>query len=554
MSDAVKRQSVGEQQSRWAEAYEAARKRDALYKTLSEIPVEPLYSPIDRSGADYTQDTGMPGQYPYLRGVHATGYRTRLWTMRMFAGFGTAEETNARYKYLLEQGESGLSVAFDMPTLMGYDTDHSMSTGEFGKCGVAVSSLADMEVLLDGLPIDEITTSMTINGPAAIIWAMFIAAAEKQGVPMDRLGGTLQNDILKEFIAQNEYLFPIEDSMRLVTDTIEFAARHMPRWNPVSISGYHIREAGSTGVQELAFTLADGFAYIDAALERGLDVDEFAPRLSFFFNIHDDFFEEIAKFRAARRIWARELKERYGAKNERSLWLRTHAQTAGVSLTAQQPETNMVRVAIQALAGVLGGVQSMHTNSMDEVHALPSESAALVALRTQQIIANESGVIETVDPLGGSYYLEALTDKLEEEAYRYFDAIRDQGGVLPAVKNGYFLREIADASFTYQREVEQNLRVKVGVNGYTTDEKLTIPILNMDEQGERRHLDRLNRVRRDRDADEVQRRLDDLREAARGTDNLMPYLLEAARAYATLGEMTDVFREVFGEAEVLTVA
>ncbi|MEE9198265.1 MAG: methylmalonyl-CoA mutase family protein [Dehalococcoidia bacterium] len=554
MFDPTQLEVIREQQSRWEEEFRAARKRDSLFTTVSGIPLEPLYSPLHLSDTDYVRDIGMPGEYPYVRGIHPTGYRGRLWTMRMFAGYGTAEETNARYRYLLEQGETGLSIAFDMPTLMGYDTDHAMATGEFGKCGVAVSSLADMEALLEGLPVHQITTSMTINGPAAILWAMFIAAAEKQGVPMERLGGTLQNDILKEYIAQNEYIFPIEASMRLVTDTIEFAVQHMPRWNPVSISGYHIREAGSTAAQELAFTLADGFAYVEWALERGLEVDDFAPRLSFFFNLHDDLFEEVAKFRAARRIWAREMRHRYGARNERSLWLRTHAQTAGCALTAQQPENNIIRVAIQALAAVLGGVQSLHTNSMDEVHALPSEKAALIALRTQQIIAHESGLADTVDPFGGSYLLESLTDRLEEEAYQYFDKIRDQGGVVEAIKKGFFHREIADAAYRYQRELETRQRTKVGLNDFAAEERLTIPILEMDAKGARRHVQRLCRVREERDNGNVEVKLEELRRAARGNENLMPYILEAVKAYATLGETCQVLREVFGEAEVLTVA
>ncbi|MCH9036895.1 MAG: methylmalonyl-CoA mutase family protein [Chloroflexi bacterium] len=547
-------EEINRQTSEWRGKYQAARKREALFTTISGIPLEPLYTPQDLTDTDYLRDMGMPGEYPYLRGIHPTGHRGRLWTMRMFAGYGTAEETNARFKYLLGQGETGLSIAFDMPTLMGYDHDDSLAAGEFGKCGVAVSSLADMEVLLDGLPIEQITTSMTINSPAAIIWAMYIAAAEKRGVSMDKLGGTLQNDILKEYTAQNEYLFPIEPSMRLVTDTIEFATRHMPRWNPVSISGYHIREAGSTAAQELAFTLANGFAYVDEALARGLDIDDFAPRLSFFFNIHDDFFEEIAKFRAARRIWAREMKERYGAKNERSLWLRTHAQTAGVSLTAQQPENNIARVTIQALAAVLGGVQSLHTNSMDEVHALPSEKAALIALRTQQIIAHESGLADVVDALGGSYYLESLTNELESQAYDYFKEIKEQGGVTEAIKRGFFQREIADAAYRYQRELEQDQRIKVGLNGYGEDKGLTIPILKMDAEGERRHLKRLSRVRSERDNARVSETLEELKRAALGTENLMPYILAAVREYATLGETTNALRETFGEAEVLNIA
>ncbi len=554
LSESPQPDTIQEAKSKWAQKYEASRKRDALYTTISGAPVEPLYTPTPEPYADFDERMGMPGQYPFLRGIHPTGHRGRLWTMRMFAGFGTAEETNKRFKFLLGQGETGLSTAFDMPTLMGYDHDDPMAIGEFGKCGVAVSSMADMEVLFDDIPIDQVTTSMTINGPAAIIWAMFIAAAEKRGVPRAKLGGTLQNDIIKEYTAQNEYIFPIEASMRLVTDTVELATNEMPRWNPISISGYHIREAGSNAAQELAFTLADGFEYVEWALERGLDIDEFAPRLSFFFNVHDDFFEEIAKFRAARRIWARELRNRFGAKSERSLWLRTHAQTAGVALTAQQPEINVSRVAIQAMAAVMGGVQSLHTNSMDEVLALPSQEAVLVALRTQQIIAHESGVADLADPLGGSYHLEAMTDRIEEEAYEYFRQIEDQGGVIAAVKNGYFQRQIADSSFKYQREIEQDQRIKVGINGYAEEGDPEIPILEMDREGERHHLERLLRIRDTRDQAAVDRALNALKRAALGTENLMPYLLDAARAYATLGETTNALRETLGESEIYNVA
>jgi methylmalonyl-CoA mutase N-terminal domain/subunit len=517
------------------------------FVTTSGQPIERLYTPLDVADFDYQRDLGFPGEYPFTRGVHATGYRGRLWTMRMFAGFGTAEETNARFKYLLEHGQTGLSVAFDLPTLYGYDTDDPRVPGEFGKCGVAVSSLADMEVLFDGIPLDQVTTSMTINSPAAVIWAMYIATAEKQGVPMNRLGGTIQNDILKEYIAQKEFIFPPEPSMRLVVDTIEFGAKYLPRWNPISISGYHIREAGSTAVQELAFTLADGFAYVDACLERGLDVDDFAPRLSFFFNAHNDFFEEIAKYRAARRIWGREMKERYGAKNPRSWWLRFHTQTAGVSLTAQQPENNVVRVAIQALAAVLGGTQSLHTNSMDEALALPSEHAVRIALRTQQVIAHESGVTNTLDPLAGSYFVEALTNRMEQAACDYFHKINDLGGVLKAIELGYLQREIADAAARYQWEIDTGRRTIVGVNDYVTDEPLYIPILGMDPAGYGRQVERLNRVRRERDDVAVQGSLDALRRAAAGADNLMPLLLDAVKAYATLGEIMGAMREVFGE-------
>jgi methylmalonyl-CoA mutase N-terminal domain/subunit len=468
--------------------------------------------------------------------------------MRMFSGFGSAEETNARFKYLLDQGQTGLSVAFDMPTLYGYDTDAPEALGEFGKCGVAISSLADMEVLLDGIPLDQVTTSMTINSPAAIIWAMYIAAAEKRGIPRAELGGTTQNDILKEYIAQKEFLFPPEPSMRLVTDTIEFGAREMPKWNTISISGYHIREAGATAAQELAFTLADGFAYVEAALARGLAIDDFAPRLSFFFNIHNEFFEEIAKFRAARRIWARAMREKYAARDPRSWMLRMHAQTSGVSLTAQQPEVNIVRVALQALAGVLGGTQSLHTNSMDEALALPSAKAATLALRTQQVIAEECGVASTLDPLGGSFYVEALTDRIEQEVQDYFRRIEVLGGVIPAIEAGFMQREIAEAAFRYQQEVDRGERIIVGVNDYVTNEISATPILKMDPQGYARQVIRLRRVRAERDATVVQASLRDLTDAARdGKTNLMYPILDAVNAYATLGEITDVFRQVFGE-------
>ncbi|WP_322512563.1 methylmalonyl-CoA mutase family protein [Chloroflexus sp.] len=547
-----------EQHCLWP-ALKRAPERSGPFMTTSSAPIERLYTPLDltRDGVTPTEhflrNVGYPGQYPFTRGIHPTGYRGKLWTMRMFAGFGSAEETNARFKYLLEQGQTGLSIAFDMPTLYGRDTDHPLVEGEFGKCGVAVSSLADMEILLDGLPLDQVSTSMTINSPAAMIWAMYLVVAEKRGIPWNQLRGTIQNDILKEYIAQNEYIFPPEPSMRLVVDTIEFAARHVPQWNPISVSGYHIREAGSTAVQELAFTLADGFAYVEAALERGLDIDEFAPRISFFFNAHNDFFEEIAKYRAARRIWARAMRERYGAKNERSWWLRFHTQTAGCSLTAQQPEINIVRTAIQALAAVLGGTQSLHTNSMDEALALPSEKAVTIALRTQQIIAYESGVANTVDPLGGSYFVEALTDRMEREAQAIFDAINAQGGVIAAIRNGYYHREIADAAYRYQQEIDRGERIIVGVNAFQDDEPLEIPILQMDPEGEKRHLERLNRVRRERDQALVARRLAELRAAAQGTENMMPAILDCVRAYCTLGEMCDVLREVFGVYQQDTV-
>jgi methylmalonyl-CoA mutase N-terminal domain/subunit len=534
-----------EQQVLWP-ALAKAPERAATFMTTSSEPIERLYTPLDLAEQSYLRDIAYPGEYPYTRGIHPTGYRGKLWTMRMFAGFGSAEETNARFKYLLEQGQTGLSIAFDMPTLYGRDTDHSLVEGEFGKCGVAISSLADMEILLDGLPLDQISTSMTINSPAAIIWAMYLVVAEKRGIAWAQLRGTTQNDILKEYIAQNEYIFPPEPSLRLVVDTFAFGAEQVPQWNPISISGYHIREAGSTAVQELAFTLADGIAYVQAAVERGLDVDTIAPRLSFFFNAHNDFFEEIAKYRAARRVWARTMRERFGAKNPRSWWMRFHSQTAGCSLTAQQPEINVVRTTIQALAAVLGGTQSLHTNSLDEALALPSEKAVTIALRTQQVIAEESGVANAVDPLGGSYMVEALTDRMERECMNYFAQIDDQGGVIAAIRNGYFQREIADAAYRYQQEIDDGRRGIVGVNKYVVEAPLEIPILEMDREGEARHLRRLNHIRATRDNQLVERRLAELRVAAEGHANLMPPLLECVRAYATLGEMCNVLREVFG--------
>ncbi|HLJ80187.1 MAG TPA: methylmalonyl-CoA mutase family protein [Ktedonobacterales bacterium] len=521
--------------------------------TQSGMPIRRLYTPDDIRDFDYDRDLGFPGEFPYTRGVQPTMYRAKPWTMRMFAGFGTAEETNERFRYLLTQGQMGLSVAFDMATLYGYDHDHPMALGEFGKCGVAVSSLADMEILFKDLPLDKVTTSMTINSPAPVIWAMYIAAAEKQGVPMEKLGGTLQNDIFKEYIAQKEFLFAPEPSLRLVVDTIEFGTRHMPKWNTVSISGYHIREAGATAVQELAFTLADGLAYVDATLERGLQIDEFAPRLSFFFDVHNDFFEEIAKFRAARRIWAREMRDRYAAKDERSWMLRTHAQTAGVSLTAQQPEINVARVALQAMAAVLGGTNSLHTNSLDEALALPTERAALIALRTQQVVAAESGVTNTVDPLAGSYFVEALTNETERQAVAYINQVRELGGVLECIRNGFFQREIAEASYRFQQEVEAKQRVIVGVNDYVMDEETPVPTLYVDPAKERIHLERLNRVRQERDNERVGVTLAALEQAARGTENTMPYILDCVRAYATMGEIMGIFRKVFGEYTEMSV-
>jgi methylmalonyl-CoA mutase, N-terminal domain len=539
-----------EQQTLWPALQKSTERQDSFI-TTSSVPIKRLYTPEDiahpAAATDhYLHEIGHPGEYPFTRGIHPTGYRGKLWTMRMFAGFGSAEETNARFTYLLEQGNTGLSIAFDMPTLYGRDTDHPLVEGEFGKCGVAVSSLADMELLLAGLPLEQISTSMTINSPAAIIWAMYLVVAEQRGIPWDQLRGTLQNDILKEYIAQNEYIFPPEPSMRLVVDTLEFSAQHVPQWNPISVSGYHIREAGSTAAQELAFTLADGIAYLEAARARGLAIDQIAPRISFFFNAHNDFFEEIAKYRAARRIWARLMRERFGATNPRSWWLRFHAQTAGCSLTAQQPEINIVRTSIQALAAVLGGAQSLHTNSMDEALALPSEKAATIALRTQQIIAEESGVANSVDPLGGSYLVETLTNQIEAECLAYFERIEAQGGVIAAINNSFFQSEIADAAYRYQREIDDQQRGIVGVNRYAIPAPLEIPILEMDAAGESRHLARLNHIRRTRDHQLVQQRLAELRQAACSDANLMPAILDCVRGYATLGEMCDVLREVFG--------
>jgi methylmalonyl-CoA mutase N-terminal domain/subunit len=529
------------------ELYEAAPERQGeLFSTISGLENEPLYTP-ERVQLDYDRDLGYPGAYPFTRGVYPSMYRGRLWTMRQFAGFGTAEETNERFRYLLDHGQTGLSTAFDMPTLMGYDSDHPRSLGEVGREGVAVDSLADAETLFDGIPLGEVSTSMTINGPAAMLLAFYICVAEQQGVERAELRGTIQTDILKEYIAQKEWIFPPAPSMRLVTDMVEFCARELPRWHPISISGYHIREAGSNAPQELAFTLANGFAYVDAAIERGLDVDEFAPRLSFFFNAHLDFFEEIAKYRAARRIWARELRERYGAKNPRSWLMRFHTQTAGVSLTAQQPEVNIVRTAIEALAAVLGGTQSLHTNSFDEALALPTEDAVRIALRTQQVIAHETGVVNSIDPLGGSYYLEELTNRLEAEAYDYFGRIEKLGGVIAAIEENFQQREIAEASFRYQAEVESKQRVVVGVNRYQLEQEGEIELLRVDPALEQKQIERVQAVRARRDSAAVERSLAALKEASLREDaNLMPLLIEASRAYVTMGEMCDALRETWG--------
>jgi methylmalonyl-CoA mutase, N-terminal domain len=529
------------------ELYEATPEREGeLFSTISGLENEPLYTP-DSVDIDYERDLGYPGVYPFTRGVYPSMYRGKLWTMRQFAGFGGAEETNARFRYLLEHGQTGLSTAFDMPTLMGYDSDHPRSLGEVGREGVAVDSLDDMETLFAGIPLDEVSTSMTINSPAAMLLAFYVCVGEEQGVPRAKLRGTVQTDILKEYIAQKEWIFPPEPSMRLVIDMIEFCAQEMPLWHPISISGYHIREAGSNAAQELAFTLADGFAYVEAAVERGLDVDDFAPRLSFFFNAHLDFFEEIAKYRAARRIWAHELKKRYGAKNPRSWLMRFHTQTAGVSLTAQQPEVNIIRTALEAMAAVLGGTQSLHTNSFDEALALPTENAVRLALRTQQVIAHETGVVNTIDPLGGSYYVEELTNRLEAEAYEYFDRIRKLGGVIPAIKENFFQREIAEASFRYQHEVEQKQRIIVGVNRYELEDEEPLEILKIDPALEGEQIGRVQALRDRRDSRTVESALARLKEDAAHEDrNLMPQIVDASKAYVTMGEMCDALRGVWG--------
>jgi len=522
--------------------------RDALFETISGQPVKDLYTPCDIEALDYESALGFPGEYPFTRGIRHNMYRGRFWTMRQFSGFGTAMDTNQRYHFLLDRGQTGLSVAFHMPTIMGYDSDHPRAMGEVGRCGVAIDSLEDMQVLFDKIPLDKVSTSMTINAPAPILLAFYICVAEKQGVDSHKISGTIQNDILKEYIAQKSWIFPPEPSMRIITDIMGFCAEHVPSWNTISISGYHIREAGSTAAQELAFTLADGFAYVEAGIKAGLDVDTFAPRLSHFFNAHLDFFEEIAKYRAARRIWARQMREKYKAKKPESWLLRFHTQTAGCSLTAQQPENNIVRTACEALSAVLGGTQSLHTNSMDETLALPTEKAAQVALRTQQIIACETGVASTIDPLGGSYYVEALTNSLEKQAYEYFDKIERMGGVIKAIDRGFFQKEISDAAYAYQKKVEQKKAIIVGVNEYVIEnEKIEIPILKIDPEVERIQIERVKGLRTRRDNDLVKRRLEALKGAAQGKDNLMPPILEASRAYATLGEMIDCLKSVFGE-------
>jgi methylmalonyl-CoA mutase N-terminal domain/subunit len=527
--------------------FDARPERLERFSTVSDREIKRIYTPEDVKEQDFMRDVGAPGQYPFTRGVQPSMYRGRLWTMRMFAGLGTAEDTNRRFHLLVQQGQTGLSTAFDMPTLMGYDTESPKARGECGKCGVAIDTLKDMEDLFQGLPIDKITTSMTINPPAPVMWAMYIAMAEKRGIKREQLGGTIQNDMLKEFIAQKTFMCPPKPSMRLITDTVEFGTKEVPRWNTISISGYHIREAGSTAVQELAFTLADGIAYVEAAVERGLDVDDFAPRFSFFFNSHMDFFEEIAKFRAARRLWARIMKGRFNAKNPRSWWLRFHTQTAGCSLTAQQPYNNVVRTAIEALAAVLGGTQSLHTNSLDEVLAIPTEEAATIALRTQQVIAEESGAANTIDPLGGSYFVESLTDQLETEASEIIDKIDDMGGMLAAIEKNFPQQEIADAAYHYQRQLDENQRTLVGVNKYVTEEALPVEVMQIDEELERVQIEKTERVKNDRDNRSFEESLEKLGEVCTAGGNVMEPIIDAVKAYATEQEICDVFRRVFGE-------
>ena len=527
--------------------------RKSNFHTTSEIPIKRLYTPEDMQNLDYLKDLGFPGEFPFTRGLHATMYRGRLWTMRMFSGYGTADQTNQRFKYLLDEGETGLSIAFDYPTIMGYDPDHPLATGEVGICGVAVSSLKDMEVLLDQIPLDKVTTSMTINGPAAMLLAMYVAVGDKQGIPRERIGGTTQNDMLKEFFAQKLCIFPPKPSLKLVTDIIEYCTRHLPRWNPVSISGYHIREAGANALQELAFTLYDGITYVESILERGLKVDDFAPRLSFFFASHNNLFEEVAKFRAARRLWAKIMKERFHAKNPRSMWMRMHVQTSGCTLTAKQPLNNITRTTIEALAAVIGGTQSLHTNSFDEALCLPTEEAVRVALRTQQIIAHESGAPDTIDPLAGSYYIEALTDELEERAMDYIQRIDAMGGALVAIEKGFFQKEIADSSYKYQIETDRKKRIVVGVNEYTTGEEIPISILRIDPKVEEEQVARVEKLRRERDNRKVEEVLKKLHYAAERDTNLMPVIIEAVKDYATLGEICGVLRKIHGEYKELIV-
>ncbi|MEM3728587.1 MAG: methylmalonyl-CoA mutase family protein [Candidatus Bathyarchaeia archaeon] len=552
MFDEEELEKIKREKERWeketvAKSLERLPERGG-FLTSSDIPVNRLYTPADIANLDYFGDLGFPGEYPFTRGVYPTMYRARFWTMRQYAGFGTAEQTNQRFKYLLSQGQTGLSVAFDFPTQVGYDCDHPMAKGEVGKAGVSVSTLRDMEIVFEGIPLDKITTSMTINAPAAVLLAMYIVVGEKQGVPQNALDGTVQNDILKEYVARGMYIFPPKPSMRLVTDIFEYCAKNVPKWNTISISGYHIREAGATAVQEIAFTFANAIAYVQAAIERGLDVDKFAGRLSFFFAAHNNLFEEVAKFRAARRLWARIMRERFGAKNPASWMLRFHTQTSGVSLTAQQPLNNIIRVTIQALAAVLGGTQSLHTNSFDEAYALPSEQAVTIALRTQQIIAYESGVADTIDPLGGSYYVEYLTNQIEEKAAQYIERIDEMGGAVAAIEKGFMQKEIMESAYRYQKEVESKKRIVVGVNEFISEEKTPIKILRIDPEIEKTLIKRLNEVKRQRNNTKVKEALDNLRKAAEKEDaNLMPFIIQAVKEYATLGEICDILRQVFGE-------
>jgi methylmalonyl-CoA mutase N-terminal domain/subunit len=556
--DPKKLEEIQKSKEQWekttvAQSFGKLPEREA-FSTSSEIPVARVYTPVDVANLDYLRDLGFPGEYPFTRGVYPTMYRARFWTMRQYAGFGTAEQTNKRFKYLLEHGQTGLSVAFDFPTQVGYDCDHPMATGEVGKVGVSASTLRDMEILFDGIPLGKVTTSMTINAPATVLLAMYIAVGQKQGVNQADLGGTVQNDILKEYVARGMYIFPPKPSMRLVTDIFEYCSKHMPKWNTISISGYHIREAGATAVQEIAFTLANAIAYVQAAVDRGLDLDQFAGRLSFFFASHNDFFEEIAKFRAARRLWARIMRERFKAKNPASWMLRFHTQTSGVSLTAQQPYNNIVRVALQALAAVLGGTQSLHTNSFDEAYALPSEQAVTIALRTQQIIAYESGVVDTVDPLAGSYYIEYLTNEIEEKALKYIEEIDAMGGAVDAIEKGFMQREIVESAYKFQKEVESKKRIIVGVNEFISAEETPIKILQIDPEIEKTLVERLRKLKQQRDKAQVEEALDKLRRAAeREDENLMPYIIQAVKAYATLGEICDTLREVFGEYKPSTI-
>jgi methylmalonyl-CoA mutase N-terminal domain/subunit len=559
MFDDKKLEKLSKEQKRWEQTtlpnwIKQCKERKTEFHNTSNMPIKRLYTPEDIAEMDYLRDLGFPGEYPFIRGVHATMYRGRFWTMRQFSGFGTAEQTNKRFKYLLKEGETGLSIAFDYPTIMGYDSDHLMGKGEVGICGVAIASLKDMEVLLNGIPLDKVTTSMTINGPAAMLLAMYVVVGDNQGVSREKLGGTTQNDNLKEYFAQKLCIYPPTPSVKLTTDIIEYCARHLPRWNPISISGYHIREAGANAVQELAFTIYDGITYVESTMKRGLKVDDFAHRLSFFFASHNDFFEEIAKFRAARRIWAKLMKERFHAKNPRSMWMRMHVQTSGCTLTAQQPLNNITRTTMQALAAVLGGTQSLHTNSFDEALALPSEGAVRVALRTQQVIAHESGATNTIDPVAGSYYIEALTNEMEEKAMEYIRKVDDMGGAIVAIEKGFFQKEIADSAYKYQRETDERKRIIVGVNDYTIEkDEYPIELLRVDPKVEHEQLASLQKLKRERDSRKAEEALSRLRRAAEKDENLMPSIIDAVKSYATLGEVCEVLRQVYGEYKELII-